>query len=144
MQISRHLQQTSIEKLLQLQNNYRYSHSNSVYFQKILLKWQQEISPTGYDPPCINRCGLDWLCLQRKKVLCVYGPVSLLSFFLDFRIFLWLVSSTFQIAQIVVQSHFELVSSVLALEASEPVTQMAVTDKESSHFRVPISVQQKR
>ena len=39
------------------------------------------------------------------------------------------VSSTFQIAQILVQSHFELVGSVLALEAtepvSEPVTQMA-------------------
>ena len=43
---------------------------------------------------------------------------------------LWVVSSTFQIAQILVQSHFEQVSSVLAHEAtelvSEPVTQMAV------------------
>ena len=38
------------------------------------------------------------------------------------------VSYTFQIAQILVQSHFEIVSSVLeATEpASEPVTQMAV------------------
>ena len=40
------------------------------------------------------------------------------------------VSSTFYISQILVQSHFELVESVLALEATEPVsetvTQMAV------------------
>ena len=35
------------------------------------------------------------------------------------------ISSTFEIAQILVQSHFELVSSVPALEATEPV---------SSHF----------
>ena len=42
---------------------------------------------------------------------------------------LGVVSSTFQIAQILVQSHFELVCLVLALEVtepvSEPVTQMA-------------------
>ena len=54
------------------------------------------------------------------------------------------VSSTFQIAQILVQSHFELVSSVLALEAtepvSEPVTQMA-GELINIHL---ISVQQKR
>ena len=45
------------------------------------------------------------------------------------------VSSTFEIVQILVQSHFELVSSVLALEAtelasepsSEPVTQFSTT-----------------
>ena len=36
------------------------------------------------------------------------------------------VSSKFYIAQILVQSHIELVSSVIALEATEPVTQMAV------------------
>ena len=39
---------------------------------------------------------------------------------------LWIVSSTFKIAQILVQSHFELVSLVQTLEATEPVTQMAV------------------
>ena len=43
---------------------------------------------------------------------------------------LWVVSSTFQIVQILVQSHFELVNSVLALKAtepvSEPVTEMAI------------------
>ena len=43
---------------------------------------------------------------------------------------LWVVSSTFQIVQIPVQSHFELVNSVLALKAtepvSEPVTEMAI------------------
>ena len=58
------------------------------------------------------------------------------------------VSYTFQIAQILAQSHFELVSSVLALEAteplpepvSEPVTQMAV-ELINNHL---ISVQQKR
>ena len=54
------------------------------------------------------------------------------------------VSSTFKIAQILVQSHFELVSSVLALDAteplSEPVTQMAV-ELINNHL---ISVQQKR
>ena len=53
------------------------------------------------------------------------------------------VSSTFSIAQILVQSHFELVSSVLALEAtepvSEPVTQMAV-ELINNHL---ISVQEK-
>ena len=43
----------------------------------------------------------------------------------------WIVSSTFWIVQTLVQSHFELVSSVLAtLEATEPVSeplsQMAV------------------
>ena len=42
----------------------------------------------------------------------------------------WVVSSTFYIVQILVKSHFELVRSVLALEATEPVseplTQMAV------------------
>ena len=47
-------------------------------------------------------------------------------------------------AQILVQSHFELVSSVLALEATEPVselvTQMAV-ELINNHL---ISVQQKR
>ena len=40
------------------------------------------------------------------------------------------VSSTFKIVQILVHSHFDLVSSPLALEATEPVsevvTQMAV------------------
>ena len=55
-----------------------------------------------------------------------------------------IVSSTFQIVQILVQSHFELVSSVQALEAtepvSEPVTQMAV-ELINNHL---ISVQQKR
>ena len=54
------------------------------------------------------------------------------------------VSSTFQIVQILVQSYFELVSSILALEAtepvSEPVTQMAV-ELINNHI---ISVQQKR
>ena len=54
------------------------------------------------------------------------------------------VSSKFYIAQILVQSHFELVSSVLALEVtepvSEPVTQMAV-ELINNHL---ISVQQKR
>ena len=56
----------------------------------------------------------------------------------------WVVSSTFQIAQILVQSHFELVSLVLALEAtepvSEPVTQMAV-ELINNYL---ISVEQKR
>ena len=54
------------------------------------------------------------------------------------------VSSTFKIAQILVQSHFEPVSSVLALEATEPVfeplTQMAV-EMRNNHL---ISVEQKR
>ena len=54
------------------------------------------------------------------------------------------VSSIFQIAQILVQSHFKLVSSVQVLEAtepvSEPVTQMAV-ELINNHL---ISVQQKR
>ena len=54
------------------------------------------------------------------------------------------VSSTFEIVQILVQSHFELVSSVIALEGtapvSEPVTQMAV-ELINNHL---ISVQQKR
>ena len=44
------------------------------------------------------------------------------------------------IAQILVQSHFELVSSILALEASELVSQMAV-ELINNHL---ISVQQKR
>ena len=54
----------------------------------------------------------------------------------------WVVSSTFQIVQILVQSHFELVSSVLeATElVSEPVTQMAV-ELINNHL---ISIQQKR
>ena len=43
---------------------------------------------------------------------------------------LWVVSSTFYLAQILIQSHFELVSLVLAIEStetvSEAVTQMAV------------------
>ena len=55
-----------------------------------------------------------------------------------------IVSSTFQIVQILVQSHFELGSLVLAPEAtepvSEPVTQMAV-ELINNHL---ISVQQKR
>ena len=54
------------------------------------------------------------------------------------------ISSTFKIVQILVQSHFELVSSVLALEAtellSEPVTQIAF-ELINNHL---ISVQQKR
>ena len=57
---------------------------------------------------------------------------------------LWVVSSTFYIVQILVQSHYELVSYVLALEAtepvSEPVTQMTV-EVINNHL---ISVQQKR
>ena len=61
-------------------------------------------------------------------------------FFVTYRV----VSSTFYIAQILVQSHFELVSLVLALEAteqlSEPVTQMTV-ELINNHI---ISVQQKR
>ena len=55
-----------------------------------------------------------------------------------------IVSSTFQIVRILVHSHFELVSWLLALEAteqiSEPVTQMVV---ELTNFHL-ISVQQKR
>ena len=54
------------------------------------------------------------------------------------------LSSTFLIVQILFQSHFELVRSVLALEATEPlsetVTQMAV-ELIKNHL---ISVQQKR
>ena len=56
----------------------------------------------------------------------------------------WLVSSIFQIVQILVHSHFDLVSWFLALEAtepvSEPVSQMAV-ELINIHL---ISVQQKR
>ena len=50
------------------------------------------------------------------------------------------VSSTFEIVQILVESHFQLVSSVLALEAtelvSEPLTQMAVECKSYILFHV--------
>ena len=57
---------------------------------------------------------------------------------------LWFVSSTFWIVQILVHSHFDLVSSPLAIEAnepvSEPVTQMAL-ELINKHL---ISVQQKR
>ena len=57
---------------------------------------------------------------------------------------LWLVSSTFQIVQILAHSHFELVSSLPALDATEPVsqpvTQMAV-ELINIHL---ISVKQKR
>ena len=57
---------------------------------------------------------------------------------MELEVRLWVVSSTFQIFQILVQSHFELVSSVLALDATEPVSQpvsqMAVElIKKSSH-----------
>ena len=45
-------------------------------------------------------------------------------------VYLWVVSSTLQIVQFLVHSYFELVSLLLALEAtepvSEPVTQMTV------------------
>ena len=48
------------------------------------------------------------------------------------------VSSTFQIAKILVQSHFELVSLVLALGTtelvSEPITRMAVELINNHHF----------
>ena len=40
------------------------------------------------------------------------------------RVPLRVVSSTFQVVQILVQSHFELVSLVLALEATEPVSEL--------------------
>ena len=57
---------------------------------------------------------------------------------------LWFVSSTFWIVQILVHSHFDLVSSVLALDATEPasetVAQMAL-ELIQNHL---ISVQQKR
>ena len=61
---------------------------------------------------------------------------------------LWVVSSTFQIAQILVKSYFELVSSALAQEATEPVAelvaepvaQLAVELINTNH----ISVKQKR
>ena len=46
----------------------------------------------------------------------------------------------FTVVQILVHSHFDLVSSLLALEATEPVTQMAL---ELINNRL-ISVQQKR
>ena len=36
------------------------------------------------------------------------------------------ISSTFSMVQILVHSHLDLVSWLLALEATEPVTQMAV------------------
>ena len=62
----------------------------------------------------------------------------------DDRRKLRIVSSTFLIVQILVESHFEQVSSVLALEVtervSEPVTQLAV-ELINMHF---ISVQQMR
>ena len=48
--------------------------------------------------------------------------------------------NTFQIVQILVHSHFDLVSSLLVLEATEPGTQMAV-EPLNIHF---ISVHQKR
>ena len=71
-----------------------------------------------------------------------------LVFIMRFRRSFWVVSSTFYIVQILVQSHFDLVSSPLDLEAtepvsepvSEPVTQMAV-ELINNHL---ISVQQKR
>ena len=53
-----------------------------------------------------------------------------------------IVSSTFEIVQILVQTHFDLVSLVLALEAtepvSEPVTQMAVEliNNQLPHFSI--------
>ena len=53
---------------------------------------------------------------------------------------LGVVSSSFLIAQILVQSHFELDRLVLALEATEPVTQMAV-ELINNHL---ISLQQKQ
>ena len=57
---------------------------------------------------------------------------------------LWFVSSTFWIVQILVHSHFDLVSSVLALDAnepvSEPVAQMAL-ELINNHL---ISVHKKR
>ena len=56
----------------------------------------------------------------------------------------WVVSSTFQIVQILFHSHFDLVSSPLALEAtepvSEPVTEMAL-ELINNHL---IEVQEKR
>ena len=47
-----------------------------------------------------------------------------------------LVSSTFWIVKILVQSHFELVSLLLALEATEPVSEPVPQTalKQSSHF----------
>ena len=55
-----------------------------------------------------------------------------------------IVSSTFKIVQILVQSHFELISSVLALEATEPlaepIAELAV-ELINNHL---ISVHQKR
>ena len=76
--------------------------------------------------------------------VCISGQYALkYSFALVYKI-PWIVSSTFKIAQILVQSLFELVSSVLALEAtepvSEPVTQMVV-ELINNHL---ILVQQKR
>ena len=51
-----------------------------------------------------------------------------------------LVSSTFWIVQILAQSHFDLVSSVLALDATEKISEMAV-----ALINIDlISVQQKR
>ena len=56
---------------------------------------------------------------------------------LPFYFILRVVSSTFSIVEILVHSHFDLVSCLLAIEAtepvSEPVTQMALI-KQSSHF----------
>ena len=64
--------------------------------------------------------------------------------------YLRIVSSTFYIDQILVQSHFELLSSVLALKATEWVTRSFAVGTNSTQMAVEliknhlISVQQKR
>ena len=79
-----------------------------------------------------------------NKVKYISKCILVLKIFISEELCLQFVSSTFKIVQIIVHSHFELVSSLLALDATEPVsqpvTQMAV-ELINNHL---ISAQQKR
>ena len=79
-----------------------------------------------------------------NKVKDISKCILVLKIFISEELCLQFVSSTFKIVQIIVHSHFELVSSLLALDATEPVSQLVTqirVELINIHF---ISVQQKR
>ena len=79
-----------------------------------------------------------------NKVKDISKCILVLKIFISEELCLQFVSSTFKIVQIIVHSHFELVSSLLALDATEPVSE-PVTGMTVELINIHlISVQQKR
>ena len=106
---------------------YGYNYRLSMYLQKLDWKCAQE------------QVWFFWICLGSINACQTKHEGQKFRFNALFLVALWFVSSIFYIVQILVHLGFELVSSLLALDATELVTSTGNSngswnDKYSSHF----------